>query len=252
MRRRGVRAAMTRAPDQQAAFAFAEPSAPAPAPAATTGAPQGDPNILRQFLDLRPAGGFDLIMADPPWLYRNWSEAGTDKNAVAHYDCTPLDWIAGLPVSALAADDCLLWLWATNPMLRDALAVIDAWGFTYKTAGTWVKRTVHGKVAFGTGYIVRSANEPIILATRGSPKVTRGTRSAIVSSDAPDDIAADWPIGTVTVEGPVREHSQKPDEAFAACEALMPEARRIEVFSRTTRPGWSAWGNEVGKLGVAT
>lgn len=239
---------MTRPAGQQAAFAFDDIAPPArPMQAASDG-----PDILPQFLDLRPAGGFDLIMADPPWSFSNWSEKGGEKNATAHYDCTPLDWICNLPVAALAADDCLLWLWATNPLLRAAFDVIDAWGFTAKTAGTWVKRTVHGKVAFGTGYIVRSANEPFILATRGSPKVTRGTRSAIVSSDAPEDVAAAWPIGTVTVEGPVREHSQKPDEAFAACEELMPEARRIEVFSRTTRPGWAAWGNEVGKLGVAT
>ena len=55
-------------------------------------------------------------------------------------------------------------------------------------------------------------------------------------------------MGTITIEGPVRRHSEKPDEAFAAAEGLMPDAQRIELFSRTTRPGWSAWGNQIGLL----
>jgi 5-methylcytosine-specific restriction endonuclease McrA len=74
-------------------------------------------SVLAQFIDLRPSGGFDLICADPPWSFENWSKAGEVKNAKAQYDCTPLEWIKSLPVAALAANDCLLWLWATNPML---------------------------------------------------------------------------------------------------------------------------------------
>ena len=198
---------------------------------------------LNEFIALRPSGGFDLIMADPPWYFANRSAAGEGRNPVAHYACMDLDAIAALPVETLAAPDCLLWLWATNPMLPQALHVMDRWGFTFKTAGTWVKRTVHGKDAFGTGYVLRSANEPFLIGARGSPRTTRSTRSVVRSGDATDQ------IGSVTVEGPLRAHSEKPEEGFAAAEALMPDARRIEVFSRTTRPGWSAWGNEVGKLG---
>lgn len=205
--------------------------------------------ILDQFAGLRPAGGFDLIMADPPWRFDNWSVAGEVKNPVAHYDCTPLAWIKSLPVSVLAAPDCLLWLWATNPMLPQAIEVIAAWGFSFKTAGTWVKRTIHGKTAFGTGYILRSANEPFLIATRGKPKATRSTRSTIPTYDAGPFIDGDWPRGSITIEGLARAHSQKPDEAFAAAEGLIPAARRIELFSRTNRAGWSVWGNETGKLG---
>lgn len=188
-------------------------------------------NPMDQFLALRPAGGFDLIMADPPWLYENWSKKGEHKNATAQYDCSPLDWIKGLPVEVLAADDCVLWLWATNPMLPQGIAVIEAWGFTFKTAGHWVKRTRHGKLAFGTGYIMRCAGEPFLIGTRGAPRCARNVRSVI--------------------EGPVREHSRKPDEAFAAAEALMPHARRIELFSRQVRSGWTVWGDEVGKFEAA-
>ena len=184
--------------------------------------------ILQQFIAQRPAGGFDLIMADPPWSFDNWSQAGEKKNAKAQYDCTPLEWIKSLPVAALAAENAVLWLWATNPMLPQALEVMASWGFTFKTAGHWVKRTRHGKLAFGTGYILRSAGEPFLIGTRGAPKCARNVRSVI--------------------EGPLREHSRKPDEAFSAAEALIPTARRIELFSRQSRPGWVSWGNQAGKF----
>lgn len=185
-------------------------------------------SIIQQFIDLRPHGGFDLIMADPPWSFDNFSAMGEAKNAKAHYDCTSIDWIKDLPVEALAADDCLLWLWATNPMLPEAMQVLEAWGFTFKTAGHWVKRTTHGKLAFGTGYILRCAGEPFLIGTRGQPKTTRSTRSVI--------------------EGPLRQHSRKPDEAFHAAEQLMPEAKRLELFSRQQRAGWTVWGNQTGKF----
>ena len=185
-------------------------------------------SIIQQFIDLRPHGGFDLIMADPPWSFDNFSAKGEAKNAKAQYDCTPLDWIKDLPVEALAADECLLWLWATNPMLPEAMQVLEKWGFTFKTAGHWVKRTTHGKLAFGMGYILRCSGEPFLIGTRGQPKTTRSTRSVI--------------------EGPLREHSRKPDEAFRAAEQLMPEAKRLELFSRQQRTGWKVWGNQTEKF----
>jgi N6-adenosine-specific RNA methylase IME4 len=185
-------------------------------------------SLLQEFFDLRPAGGFGLIMADPPWSFDNFSEAGEAKNAKAQYDCAPIDWIKGMPVSALAADDCVLWLWATNPLLREGLDTLEAWGFTFKTAGHWVKRTVNGKLAFGTGYILRCAGEPFLIGTRGKPKTSRSVRSVI--------------------EGPIREHSRKPDEAFAEAERLCPDVQRLELFSRQERPNWTVWGNQTDKF----
>lgn len=204
-------------------------------------------------LSIRPVGGFDLIMADPPWSYEMRSDKGYAKAPESQYATMPLAEIKALPVEALAARDCLLWLWAVNPQLPQALEVIAAWGFTFKTAGTWLKRTKGGKVNFGTGYILRSSNEPFLIGTRGNPKTTRSTRSAVVThsegfKDAADCSDVFCPFGTVTIEAVAREHSRKPEEAFRACEELMPEARRLELFSRTDRPGWSAWGDEVGKF----
>ncbi|OJH46144.1 MT-A70 family methyltransferase [Paracoccus sp. SM22M-07] len=183
---------------------------------------------LHQFHALRPFGGFDLIMADPPWRYEMRSEKGEAKSPMAHYECLSIEDIARLPISALAAPNCLLWLWSLNTMLPQALQVIEAWGFEYKTAGHWVKTTVNGKLNFGTGYILRGAGEPFLIGTRGAPRTAKNVRSVVM--------------------GRIREHSRKPEEAFAEAERLMPDARRIEIFSRQKRAGWSNWGHESEKF----
>lgn len=175
---------------------------------------------------------YGLIMADPPWKYSNWSVKGEKKNPSANYDCMPTEMISDLRVADLAAPDCAIWLWATNPMLPQALAVLGAWGFRYVTAGHWVKRTKHGKLQFGTGYCLRSAGEPFIIGAIGKPKYGKTVRSVI--------------------EAKVRQHSRKPDEAFAAAESLVPQAiNRLELFGREERPGWDVMGDEVGKFDTA-
>jgi len=168
---------------------------------------------------------FDLIMADPPWRFELWSEKGEEKSAQAQYATLDSAAIAALPVADLAAPHCLLWLWATAPMLPAALSVMEAWGFRYVTMGAWHKTTVNGRTAFGTGYVLRSACEPFLIGKIGEPVTTRSVRNLIL--------------------GRVREHSRKPEEVFAAAEALMPGARRLELFARARRKGWTAWGNEV-------
>jgi len=175
-----------------------------------------------------PANGYGLIMADPPWRFELFSEKGEEKSAQAHYRTMTLDDIARLPVAGLADDDCLLWLWATAPMLVKQIEIMESWGFTFKTSGVWVKTTTNDKIAFGTGYILRNAHEPFLIGTRGNPVTARNVRSVVM--------------------GKVREHSQKPEESYRAAEQLIPNTRRIEIFSRTNRPGWDAWGDEVGKL----
>jgi N6-adenosine-specific RNA methylase IME4 len=171
---------------------------------------------------------FDFIMADPPWSYKNYSRKGEHKGAAAQYTCMELADIKALPVAELAAPDCLLMLWATNPLLDRAFEVMAAWDFTFKTAGHWAKYTPGGKQAFGTGYLLRAAGEPFLIGTRGRPQVTRACRSVI--------------------NGVVRGHSRKPVEAYEWAEELMPHARRIEVFARQSRPGWTTWGDEATKF----
>lgn len=174
------------------------------------------------------AGAYDLIMADPPWRFELYSPRGEEKSAQAQYATMSLDEIKALPVAGLAKPDCLLWLWATAPMIDVQIDVLKAWGFTFKTSGAWVKTTVNNKLGFGTGYVLRNAHEPFLIGTRGDPVSTRSTRSVVMDR--------------------VRAHSQKPEAAFRAAEQLMPGAARVELFSRTTRPGWDAWGDETGKF----
>ncbi len=178
------------------------------------------------FADL-PAQSFDFIMSDPPWRLIDFSEKGDKtKTAAAQYRLMSIEEIKALPVLDLAAPNCLLWLWTTNPMLPQALEVVKAWGFRYSTMGDWVKLTKNGKLAFGTGHRLRNCNEPFIIATRGQPRTTRVVRSVIM--------------------GQVRAHSQKPEEAYREAERLMPgpHVRRLDMFSRTDRPLWTAWGDQ--------
>jgi len=177
--------------------------------------------------DLAPRA-YGLVMIDPPWHFRLYSERGEEKSAQAQYRCMSLADIAALPVRDLAATDCLLWMWATAPMLPQQLAVMAGWGFRYVTSGTWVKTTVTGKIGFGTGYVLRSAHEPFVIGALGEPETTRGVRSVVMAE--------------------AREHSRKPDAAYAAAEQLVPGVRRADVFSRQRRPGWDAFGDEAGKF----
>ncbi len=117
--------------------------------------------------------------------------------------------------------------------------------------GTWVKRTKHGKDAFGTGYVLRSSNEPFLIGTRGSPKTTKSTRSTVPTYDDGFHEEQPFAASSITIEAIAREHSRKPDEAFVAAERLIPDAQRIELFSRQSRQGWTVWGNETEKFDAA-
>ena len=136
--------------------------------------------------------------------------------------------IKALPVSQLAAVDCALFLWVTFPCLYEALDVLDAWGFIYKTvAFVWVKQNRQSDGLFwGMGYWTRANAELCILATRGRPRrKSAGVHQIILSH--------------------VEQHSKKPDEARDRIVALMGDLPRIELFARQKSPGWDVWGNEV-------
>lgn len=197
--------------------------------------------IYTDFDDI-PRLKYGLIMADNPWSFDNWSAAGELKNPKAHYDCMSREDIKSLPVGHLAAKDCALWLWATNPMLDQAFEVLASWGFKFKTAGHWAKMTeksferqgpekniIHGKQSFGPGYLFRCAGEPYLLGTIGSPKQrVKNVRSVIIA--------------------PAREHSRKPEKAYEEAERLFGDVPKLDLFSRQERIGWDCFGNETGKF----
>lgn len=171
---------------------------------------------------------YSVILADPPWAFRAWSNKGMGRSAEQHYSTMRLENIKALPVADLAAEDCVLFLWATFPMLKEALEVIDTWGFTYKTvAFTWVKENRKSPGLFwGLGYWTRANAEVCLLATRGSPK----RQSAAVHQ---------------VILSPIEQHSKKPDAVRERIVALMGDVPRAELFARQETPGWDVWGNEV-------
>jgi N6-adenosine-specific RNA methylase IME4 len=135
-----------------------------------------------------------------------------------------------LPVARCAQDDCTLLMWAIYPMLPEALDLIAAWGFKYKTVAlTWAKlNRKAGSYFMGGGYWTRANAEICLLATRGAP----GRRSKSVRQ---------------LIASPVREHSRKPAETYARIEQLVP-GPYLELFARTTRRGWHSWGNQTDKF----
>ncbi len=170
---------------------------------------------------------FDIIYADPPWSYND--KSSHRGGAARHYSTQSIEWIASLLVSQIAADDAVLFLWATWPTLPDAIAVIEAWGFTYKTcAFNWVKRNRNNQGwHVGMGAYTRANSEPCLLATRGNI-LERRSRSV-----------------RQIVEAPIEEHSRKPPEVRDRIVELFGDRPRIELFARERSPGWEAWGNKI-------
>lgn len=178
---------------------------------------------------------YPLILADPPWLFRNWSADkpgmihDRERGAAKHYPCMSLDDICA--TRPPAARDCILFIWTFGSHLEETFRVIHEWGFEYKTKGwTWIKLAKSGKPRMGQGYIVRHVTEDCLIATRG--KVERPDyKSELDLIFAPFD-----PL-----------HSRKPSEQYAKIDRLFPDRwPRLEMFAREGQPGWDVFGNEVG------
>ena len=168
---------------------------------------------------------YTVLYADPPWRYRNKPNG---RSPESHYPTMKTEDICALPVQALAAEDCALFLWVTMPMIFEAQKVLAAWGFRYKTvAFVWVKQNRKGTGIFwGMGYWTRANAELCLLATRGRPQRRAKNIPQVIIS-------------------PVEEHSKKPEEARRRIEALLGDVPRLELFARRPSPGWDVWGNEV-------
>lgn len=191
-------------------------------------------------------GKYGAILADPPWRYEVWSgetavrrvhSIGSNVSAAVHYETMPADDIRALPVAELAAKDCVLFLWVTWPTLPQAMQLIEAWGFNYKTcAFAWMKahagqvELFHEEIEahMGLGYWTRSNSEVCLLATRGKPRrLSKDVRQGIIA--------------------PRREHSRKPEGVHERIERLVG-GPYLELFARQRRAGWDAWGNETDKF----
>lgn len=179
-----------------------------------------------------PDKRYGVILADPEWKWQPWgAETGQDRAAENHYPTRSTDEIAARNAGAIAADDCVLFLWATASMLKDALAVMAAWGFDYKTHLVWGKERTGN--ARGTGYWLSDEHELLLIGTRGHVPAPTGDVQARSLQCAP-----------------VGRHSAKPELFHEIIERYFPSLPKIELNRRgPARPGWDAWGNEVSPSG---
>jgi len=170
-----------------------------------------------------PDKRYGVILADPEWRFETWSPAGKTMTAADnHYPTSGLDAIKARPVPAIAADDAVLFLWATVPMAPQAFEVMAAWGFRYVSSAVWVKDHA------GTGYWFRNRHELLLVGTRGNiPAPAPGTQWESV------------------IEAPVGKHSEKPERAYELIEAYFPHLPKIELNARACRAAWDSWGNEI-------
>lgn len=173
---------------------------------------------------------YGIIMADPPWMYDSTWGNGTVIN---HYKQMSVDDIAAMPVGRIARRNAHLYLWYTNPFVREAHRVCDAWGFKYRQTITWVKTRPDGKPRMGLGYYFRGATEHILFATKGA--LPRRNKSMLnVVDHVGGGEAAYLPLG---------RHSVKPDQFMDMAVQYSGQLKRIELFARRTRRDWDSLGD---------
>ena len=174
-----------------------------------------------------PDKKYKVIYADPPWSYSN--KLGNDPRwGAMTYPTMSLKDICNLPVKDLADEDCVLFIWVTMPLLEESFQVINSWGFKYITcAFSWIKINKNdGKPRSGLGQWTNANAEICLLAKKGKPKrVAKNVKQAILA--------------------PVTRHSEKPFEIRDRIVSLMGDIPRIELFARTSAPGWDSWGNQL-------
>jgi len=188
-----------------------------------------------------PEGVYNVIYADPPWQYGNQIESWgptTGRQQIMHYAGLPLEIITyytdknGKEIKDCFAENAVLFLWATNPFLKDGLQVVSNWGFEYKTNIVWVKTNIKRP---GSGFWVRGRHELLFIAARGAFLPNQEGKSPIGS-------VVDWPD---TLLADQQEHSRKPVEVYSLIETMYPEGKYLELFARNIRQGWESWGDEV-------
>lgn len=177
---------------------------------------------------------YSILLVDPPWDYKNWNKKWHQEHAESRwagrkYDLMDTEHLKQLNVNDIADKNAVLFLWTISTMLPEALDVIKAWGFTYKTvAFVWVKKNkIADSFFWGMGFWTRSNTEICLLAVKGKPlpRVSRSVHQIVYSS--------------------VRKHSQKPDEVRDKIVELLGDIPRIELFARERAEGWDSHGNEL-------
>jgi N6-adenosine-specific RNA methylase IME4 len=177
----------------------------------------------------KPQPKFGTILADPPWQFMNRTGKMAPEHRRLHrYKTMKLDEICAVPVPSVAADQSHLYLWVPNALLAEGLAVMRAWGFTYKTNIVWYKvRKDGGPDGRGVGFYFRNVTELLLFGTRGRLRtLAPGRREVNV------------------VVSRKQDHSRKPRQVYEIIERCSP-GPFLELFARDHRRGWTQWGDEV-------
>ncbi len=171
---------------------------------------------------------YNIIYADPAWSYGTTKQVIPSRAKKQAYVPMRMVDIFDMDISKICADNCVLFLWATFPLLPEALFLIKQWGFEYKTnAFTWVKKNKKEDSYFwGMGSWTRSNAEICLMATKGNPKKASSSVHSIIDSK-------------------IEEHSKKPAVVRDKIVELCGDLPRIELFARQYADGWDCWGNEV-------
>lgn len=179
-------------------------------------------------LDSLP-GQFGTILIDPPWRFQNRTgKVAPEHHRLHRYKTLSFEEIAALPVGRLAAPKSHLYLWSPNALLPEALGIVKAWGFTYKTNLVWFKvRKDGGPDGRGVGFYYRNVTEMLLLGVRGNLRTSAPARSQVNA-----------------VKTRKQEHSRKPDEFLRIIERCSP-GPYLELFAREKVAGWTQWGDEL-------
>lgn len=175
---------------------------------------------------------YGAILADPPWRFANRTGKMAPEHRRLHrYRTMSMEEIQALPVASLAKEKSHLYLWVPNALLPEGLAVMAAWGFKYKTNLVWYKiRKDGGPDGRGVGFYFRNVTELLLLGVRGHLRTLKPGRKQV----------------NILLTQKER-HSRKPDGFYDIIEACSP-GPYLELFARVLRPGWTQWGDELGKM----
>ena len=171
---------------------------------------------------------YKIIYADPPWQFSNKKTGGSMKSGAAHhYMTTGIEGLKALDVNSIADDDCTLIMWWVGSMPKEAIDLVESWGFTLKNMNgfVWNKLTVKLKAFFGMGFRTRAGSESAIIAIKGKPNVNSHSVRAVHSFQ-------------------VSKHSKKPVEFRDLIVELCGDLPRLEMFARESAEGWDVFGNE--------
>ena len=167
-----------------------------------------------------PTGKYQIIYADPPWMYGNSMPEYFTEQA-NHYPLMRLEEICGMPIKDIADKNSVLFLWVTSPILEESFEVIKAWGFKYKTSFIW------DKVKHNMGHYSSVRHEILLLCIRGSyPKESKNLRDSVYTEER-------------------TKHSKKPDYFYQLIDEMYPTGKKIELFSREKMEGWDKYGNQL-------